>query len=78
MNREEAIKHGRDQLKIFGGDHKKFIIAALDALLEPRYGEWIPYRLNGEKEPDQYICSECHVSSWNKTRYCSNCGAKMA
>lgn len=32
MTREEAIKYGQDQLDIFGGLHKEFIMIALDAL----------------------------------------------
>ena len=32
MTKEEAIKHGKDQLEIFGGEHKEFIIKAIQAL----------------------------------------------
>ncbi len=32
MTREEAIKHGREQLEIFGGEHKEFIELAIKAL----------------------------------------------
>lgn len=32
MTREEAINHGKEQLKIFGGEHKKFIEMAIEAL----------------------------------------------
>ena len=32
MTREEAIKHGREQLVIFGGEHREFIEMAIKAL----------------------------------------------
>lgn len=32
MTREEAIAHGKEQLEIFGGEHKEFIKLALEAL----------------------------------------------
>lgn len=32
MTTEEAIKHGKDQLEIFGGTHKEFIKCALDSI----------------------------------------------
>lgn len=32
MTREEAINHGKEQLEIFGGEHKKFIEMAIEAL----------------------------------------------
>lgn len=32
MTREEAIKHGKEQLEVFGGDHREFIDMAIKAL----------------------------------------------
>ena len=32
MTREEAIKHGKEQLEIFGGEHREFIELAIKAL----------------------------------------------
>lgn len=32
MTREEAIKHGKEQLEIFGGEHREFIEMAIKAL----------------------------------------------
>lgn len=32
MTREEAIKHGKDQLEIFGGTHREFIEMAIKAV----------------------------------------------
>ena len=32
MTREEAIKHGEEQLEIFGGKHAEFIRMAIEAL----------------------------------------------
>ena len=32
MNLDEAIEHGKEQLEIFGGEHKEFIECALDTM----------------------------------------------
>ena len=32
MTREEAIKHGQEQLEVFGGEHREFIELAIKAL----------------------------------------------
>ena len=32
MTLNEAIKHGTEQLEIFGGEHKKFIECAIDTM----------------------------------------------
>lgn len=32
MTREEAIKHGKEQLEVFGGTHREFIEMAIKAL----------------------------------------------
>lgn len=29
---DKAIEHGKEQLEIFGGDHKEFIVCALDTM----------------------------------------------
>ena len=48
MTKEEAIAHGKEQLEIFGGDHREFIEMAIQALQEPR---WIPV---SERLPEEY------------------------
>ncbi len=32
MTREEAIKHGKEQLEVFGGEHREFIDMTIKAL----------------------------------------------
>lgn len=32
MTREQAIQHGKEQLEIFGGEHREFIKLAIEAL----------------------------------------------
>ena len=32
MTIDEAIKHGKDQLEIFGGEHKEFIETSIDTM----------------------------------------------
>ena len=39
MTREEAIKHGQEQLEIFGGEHREFIEMAIKALERERITE---------------------------------------
>ena len=42
MTRAEAIEHGKEQLEIFGGEHRKFIELAIKALeQEPKTGRWV-------------------------------------
>ena len=40
-------------------------------------GEWI-WTENGEEDYEQYwVCSCCHEKSYWKSKFCSDCGAKM-
>lgn len=39
-----------------------------------RHGKWLEAR---EKDPCQYICSECKWFVDDDSKYCPNCGAKM-
>jgi len=78
MTIEEAINHGKEQLEIFGGEHREFIELALKALQEQRTGHWEYTTHYGKR---YRVCSECRVekeddraTGWN---YCLNCGAKM-
>lgn len=32
MTIDKAIEHGKEQLEIFGGEHKEFIVCALDTM----------------------------------------------
>ena len=61
MTNEEAINHGKEQLEIFGGEHKEFIEVAIkaiekvetyekmmDELLEPKYGDYIQHKFTHE------------------------------
>jgi len=91
MTREEAIKHGKEQLEVFGGEHLEFILMAIEALeQEPRAkGEWEVR----ETEEDIYIdimCTACKrtftVDADRKTdigftaydfNFCPKCGADM-
>ena len=84
MTREEAIEHGKEQLEIFGGEHREFIELAIKALeQEPKTGHWI--EKDGFDGDVYYDCSECGESfclidgtpTDNLYNYCPNCGAKM-
>ena len=61
VTNEEAINHGKEQLEIFGGEHKEFIELAIkaiekvetyekmmDELLEPKYGDYIQHKFTHE------------------------------
>ena len=41
MTTDEAIKHGREQLEIFGGEHREFIECSLDIMRKYRLIEHI-------------------------------------
>lgn len=45
MTNEEAIKHGEEQLQIFGGTHREFILTAIKALKKRPQGEWIEQKV---------------------------------
>lgn len=77
MTREEAIEHGKEQLEIFGGEHREFIELAIKALeQEPKTGRWVKI-----SPADIYECSTCgqNVMTQDIKAYklCHGCGAKM-
>lgn len=44
---------------------------------EVKHGEWI-WTENGEADYEQFwVCSVCKEKSYIKTKFCSDCGAKM-
>ena len=74
MTREQAITHGKEQLEVFGGEHREFIEMAIKALEQkPRKGHWIGRQKVGFGEwkdvtvlvnpkgcvTDSVECSEC-------------------
>ena len=69
MTRDEAIKHGKEQLDIFGGEHQEFIEMAIK-VLEQRSCEDCISRVEAlkaiEKEKqgwegsERYAIDECH------------------
>lgn len=79
MTRDEAIAHGKEQLEIFGGTHREFILMAIKALERP-HGEWIPHPLEkGIMSIDRDVCSICGVQftdAW-MFDYCPICGSYM-
>lgn len=34
MTREEAIEHGKEQLEVFGGEHRKFIETSIGTMIK--------------------------------------------
>ena len=74
MTNEEAINHGKEQLEIFGGEHKEFIKVAIKVLeQQQKTGHWIDTGSGQE-------CSECGEIQYgydNFRCFCANCGAKM-
>ena len=46
-------------------------------VVEVKHGEWI-WTENGEADYEQFwVCSVCKEKSYIKTKFCSDCGAKM-
>ena len=73
MTREEAIKHGKEQLEIFGGTHREFIEMSIKALeQEPKTG----HKVSGDLLGGLY-CSECMTYVNEYFNYCPNCGCRM-
>ena len=55
MTREEAIKHGKEQLEIFGGTHRTFIEMAIKALEQPAYTSQIAQKAYEDGKKDGYV-----------------------
>lgn len=73
---EEVIKHGKEQLQIFGGEHREFIEMSIKALeQEPKTGHWDS--IQGYIMDIAWHCSECGEFTCKKHNYCPNCGADM-
>ena len=49
MTIEEAIKHGQEQLEVFGGEHKEFIQTAIETMRKYQQIEQIV-------KDTQYLC----------------------
>lgn len=66
----------------FENDEWCFTHFAVKALYNAGYrkqkeGAWI-WTENGEEDYEQYwVCSCCHEKSYWKSKFCSDCGAKM-
>ena len=87
MTREEAIKiiemNPQEiwRAGITMEEEKEAFNMAIEALKEPKQGEWIEHR---QFNPigcfySEYECSNCHDDVWQKTewQFCPNCGARM-
>ena len=78
MTRDEAIAHGKEQLEIFGGTHREFILMAIEALERP-HGEWQVYYDEDSPQDGIWKCSICGyirlIDDISPTRFCPNCGA---
>ena len=48
MTIEEAIEHGKEQLEIFGGEHKEFIKTAIETMRKYQKIEDIYYHQSGQ------------------------------
>lgn len=76
MTQQEAIKHGKEQLEIFGGEHGEFIKLAIKALESHKVGKWIPTDIKEESYGYLSRCSICGMANYSDN-YCPNCGAEM-
>ena len=78
-----------DRVKAIENMHKQFWYR-MQPSIQPRLDDWIlalpsaqPERKTGKWEKYEgrfdfnYECSECSCSSFDKTDYCPQCGAKM-
>lgn len=87
MSIQEAIKHGKDQLDIFGGEHREFIELAIKSL-EKENPRMVNY--GGDGYADGYMvydmaeCPACgnrideeDVDVWEVAKYCPECGQRI-
>jgi len=58
MTREEAIEHGKEQLEIFGGEHRKFIELAIEALYKVEEQTHYIFQLEAERDMFRDMVSE--------------------
>ena len=65
MNIEQAIKHGQEQIDIFGGEHKEFIKVAIKSL--DMWDKVI-------KEINIYCENNCKYSKIQRNVMCGACG----
>ena len=78
MTRDKAIAYGKEQLEIFGGTHREFILMAIEAL-ERKRGKWIPIKDDEHWYVLRWECSCCgfRTTSDKMANYCEDCGADM-
>ena len=69
MTNEEAINHGKEQLEIFGGEHKEFIELAIKALEQTR---WIPVSERLPEKTGRYLTYIINKYD-NKLQYIMTC-----
>ena len=51
MSIDEAIEHGKEQLEIFGGEHKEFIETSIDTMRKYKQIEDIMHiEMNGKED----------------------------
>ena len=66
MTPQEAINHGKEQLEIFGGEHKEFIELAVKALEQTR---WIPCSERLPEEDGDYLMTTKWIGSYSGDVY---------
>ena len=82
MTREEAIMILRNSItfRTLRSDELLALDMAIEALKEPKKGEWITaidYDAHGSKYQYCSICRYEKPSPFDKFRFCPNCGAEM-
>lgn len=87
MKIEEAIKHGEEQLEIFGGEHREFIEMAIKSL-EKEIPRMVHYEADGYADGEWvYDMAECpgcgnrmtedNDDIWDVATYCPECGQRI-
>ncbi len=81
MTREEVVKWLESLKREIGKaenrtlwHYAESIDMAIEALSEPKTGEWVRHEL---WDMPWYTCSECDFHGRNDYKFCPNCGARM-
>ena len=74
LMKNDRLMQGNAEYKLWEQEVDRRV-DAMPGIIDPvKHGRW---NVVDFEEPRRWGCSECHVLSWDTSRYCPNCGARM-